>query len=80
MQTQSVPGRIQTTRATYELLKDEFVFEARGTIPVKGKGEMETWYLLGMRAVGSAPAAADTPEVSKVEGRGAPTAADTPPA
>jgi guanylate cyclase len=67
MQTESAPGRIQTTRATYELLKDEFLFEFRGTIPVKGKGEMETWYLLGRRAVGSAPAVADTREVSTVE-------------
>jgi guanylate cyclase len=49
MQTESTPGRIQITRATYELLKDEFVCEPRGTVPVKGKGEMETWYLVGRR-------------------------------
>jgi guanylate cyclase len=49
MQTESIPGRIQTTRMTYELLKDDFDFEFRGTIPVKGKGDMETWYLLGRR-------------------------------
>ncbi len=49
MQTESTPGRIQITRATYELLKDEFVCEPRGTVSVKGKGEMETWYLLGKR-------------------------------
>ena len=47
MQSDGTPGRIQITRATYELLRDEFVCERRGTIPVKGKGEMETWYLLG---------------------------------
>jgi adenylate cyclase len=50
MQTQGTPGRIQITRATYELLKDEFLCEPRGTIPVKGKGDMETWYLVGRRA------------------------------
>jgi len=49
MQSQSTPGEIQITRATYELLKDEFVCRPRGTILVKGKGEMETWYLLGVR-------------------------------
>ena len=27
-------------------MKDEFVCEATGTILVKGKGEMETWYLV----------------------------------
>ena len=51
MQTESAPGRTQVTRATYELLRDEFLFESRGTIEVKGKGEMETWYLLGRREV-----------------------------
>jgi class 3 adenylate cyclase len=49
MQTEGTPGRIQITRATYELLKDEFVCEPRGTVAVRGKGEMETWYLLGRR-------------------------------
>jgi guanylate cyclase len=49
MQTEGTPGRIQITRATYELLKDEFACEPRGIVPVRGKGEMETWYLLGRR-------------------------------
>jgi adenylate cyclase len=47
MESQSTPGEIQITRATYELLKDEFVCRRRGTIEVKGKGQMETWYLEG---------------------------------
>ena len=50
MESQGTPGRIQITRATYELLEDEFACEPRGTIPVKGKGDMETWYLVGRRA------------------------------
>jgi guanylate cyclase len=49
MQTEGTPGRIQITRATYELLRDEFVCEPRGTVPIRGKGEMETWYLVGRR-------------------------------
>jgi adenylate cyclase len=49
MQTDGMPGRIQITQATYELLKDEFVCEPRGTVLIKGKGEMETWYLVGRR-------------------------------
>ena len=49
MESQGTPGHIQLTRATYELLKDEFVCEPRGTVTVKGKGEMETWYLVGRR-------------------------------
>jgi guanylate cyclase len=50
MESHGTPGEIQITRATYELLKDEFVCTPRGTIPVKGKGEMETWYLVGRRS------------------------------
>ena len=50
MESHGTPGEIQITRATYELLKDEFVCRPRGTIVVKGKGEMETWYLEGTRS------------------------------
>ncbi|MDP9250836.1 MAG: adenylate/guanylate cyclase domain-containing protein [Chloroflexota bacterium] len=49
MESHGTPGRIQITRATYELLKDEFECEPRGTVSIKGKGEMETWYLVGPR-------------------------------
>jgi guanylate cyclase len=55
MESQGTPNRIQLTRATYELIKDEFVCEPRGTVWVKGRGEMETWYLVG-RATGKEPA------------------------
>jgi guanylate cyclase len=50
MESQSTSGEIQITRATYELLKEEFVCTPRGTIEVKGKGQMETWYLVGTRS------------------------------
>jgi guanylate cyclase len=49
MESQGTPGQIQVTRATYELLRDDFVLERRGTVSVKGKGEMETWYLIEAR-------------------------------
>ena len=49
MESHGTSGRIQITRATYELLADEFQCEPRGTIAVKGKGEMEAWYLVGRR-------------------------------
>jgi adenylate cyclase len=51
MESHGTAGEIQITRATYDLLKDEFVCRPRGTIPVKGKGQMETWYLVGPRPV-----------------------------
>jgi guanylate cyclase len=50
MESHGTPGEIQITLATHELLKDEFVCRRRGTIPIKGKGEIETWYLVGPRS------------------------------
>jgi adenylate cyclase len=49
MESHGTSGRIQITRATKELLEDEFVCEPRGTIPIKGKGEIEAWYLVCRR-------------------------------
>src|SRR5688500_16062638 len=49
MESHGVPGRIHLTDATYELLRDEFECEPRGTIEVKGKGPMRTWFLVGER-------------------------------
>jgi guanylate cyclase len=49
MESHGSSGRIQITRATKELVADEFVCERRGMIPVKGKGEIEAWYLVGRR-------------------------------
>jgi guanylate cyclase len=47
MESHGTPGKIQITESTYELLKDDFICEERGTATVKGKGEMRLWYLVG---------------------------------
>jgi class 3 adenylate cyclase len=47
MESSGVPGRIQVTARTYERLRDRYVLEPRGTVGVKGKGEMSTYFLLG---------------------------------
>ena len=47
MESHGSEGTIQITRATYELIKDDFVCEPRGTLYVKGKGEMEAWQICG---------------------------------
>lgn len=47
MESHGGPGRIQVTHAVYERLSECYPFVARGTIPVKGKGEMETYWLTG---------------------------------
>jgi guanylate cyclase len=55
MESQGVPGEIQITRATYELIKDEFICVPRGRLEVKGVGELETWLLRGrMNSEGAA--------------------------
>ena len=46
MEVTGFAGSIQVTDVTYELLKDKYLFEKRGLIPVKGKGDMITYWLL----------------------------------
>ncbi|MEQ8466113.1 adenylate/guanylate cyclase domain-containing protein [Coleofasciculus sp. E1-EBD-02] len=45
MESHGLPGYIQVSDATYEHLKDKYVFQERGSISVKGKGEMTTYFL-----------------------------------
>ena len=49
MESHGMGGTIQITRNTYELIKDEFVCEPRGSINVKGKGEMEVWLVISAK-------------------------------
>jgi adenylate cyclase len=49
MESEGIPGAIQVSPSTYELIKDAYHCEARGPIPVKGKGEMATYLLLSRR-------------------------------
>jgi len=55
MESHGVPGRIQVTSTTYNLIKDQFYCEPRGSIEVKGKGEMETWFLEGFETSTQSP-------------------------
>ncbi|MBD1843292.1 response regulator [Cyanobacteria bacterium FACHB-63] len=50
MESQGVPGSIQTTRATYERLRDRYLFEKRGAIEVRGRGAMITYWLKERRS------------------------------
>ncbi|XP_063244258.1 uncharacterized protein LOC134543278 [Bacillus rossius redtenbacheri] len=46
MQTTSQPGRVQISNATRQLLPDDrYIFECRGLVKVKGKGEMKTFWM-----------------------------------
>ena len=50
MESEGIPGSIQVTEATYELIRDTFVCESRGVVSVKGKGDMNTYLLVSRRA------------------------------
>ncbi|UVC18655.1 adenylate/guanylate cyclase domain-containing protein [Mesorhizobium onobrychidis] len=45
MESGGIADSVQVTRAVYEQLKDQFVFEPRGAIEVRGKGKVEAWLL-----------------------------------
>ncbi|MFL6415226.1 MAG: adenylate/guanylate cyclase domain-containing protein, partial [Bryobacteraceae bacterium] len=45
MQSHSEPGRIQVTEATHSLLGEEYEFESRGTLDIKGRGAMSTYFI-----------------------------------
>jgi len=47
MESQGERGIVQITRNTFELVADQFDCEARGTINVKGAGQIEVWHVLG---------------------------------
>lgn len=49
LESQGQPGKIQITRPTYELIKKAFFCEPQGTLAVKGKGDMDVWFITGMR-------------------------------
>jgi class 3 adenylate cyclase len=47
MESHGVPGCIQVTGRTYRRLCDRYRFQRRGPIPVKGKGDLHTYFLVG---------------------------------
>lgn len=47
MESHGEPGRIQLSADTRKRLGDNFRCEPRGVVNIKGKGEMETWWLGG---------------------------------
>jgi adenylate cyclase len=49
MESQGITGKIQVTEDTFQSLCDEFLFEKRGEIEVKGKRKMTTYLLIGQK-------------------------------
>ncbi|MGF1495981.1 MAG: adenylate/guanylate cyclase domain-containing protein, partial [Elainellaceae cyanobacterium] len=52
MESQGVPDRIQVTPAVYERLRDRYRFAERGWIDIKGRGAMNTYFLLDKKLPG----------------------------
>ncbi|MGD1712475.1 adenylate/guanylate cyclase domain-containing protein [Dapis sp. BLCC M172] len=46
MESHGEPNKIQVTESTYNYLKGKYIFDARGTIMIKGKGKMNTYFLV----------------------------------
>jgi adenylate cyclase len=49
MESHSLPNRIQISTATHRHLYESFRLEPHGSVDIKGKGPMETYFLLGRR-------------------------------
>ncbi len=45
MESHGLPGCIQVSSTTYQLLQERFLFQERGAIDIKGKGKMRTYFL-----------------------------------
>ena len=45
MESHGKPGEIHMSATTYEKLRSSFHMESRGTVYIKGKGDMETYWL-----------------------------------
>jgi class 3 adenylate cyclase len=50
MESLGIAGCIQVTQTVYDRLKNNYLFEERGMIAVKGKGTMSTYLLQGKRS------------------------------
>jgi adenylate cyclase len=57
MESHALPGTIQVTERTRDLLADRFELERRDEVDVKGKGVMTTYFLLHRRAGTPEPSA-----------------------
>jgi class 3 adenylate cyclase len=49
MESHSEVGKIQVSQEAYEHLSQAYLFEERGPVQIKGKGELVTYFLLGRK-------------------------------
>ena len=53
MESHGEVGRIHLSESTYQRIKNRYQVEPRGCIDVKGRGSMNTYFLLGRKSLGS---------------------------
>jgi hypothetical protein len=78
MESHGLPGAVQVTERTYELLRPRYELCPRGTIDIKGIGPTSTYLLLGsaasqgegLDAVDGTPVLDVKPHMSEFEARG----------
>ncbi len=66
MESFGVPSRVHVSAATYEHARDEFDFEERPPMEIKGKGVMTTYLLVGPRADAAPRRDTPIPTVTRV--------------
>ena len=49
LESQGVVGRLQVSDTVFQRLQGRFEFEPRGTVELKGRGPMNTYFLIGPR-------------------------------
>lgn len=49
MQSTGEAGKIHISQTAYDLICNDFICEPRGRMEVKGKGEMQTWFVVGAK-------------------------------
>ncbi len=50
MESYGEASRIHVSQDTYEFVRDEFECVSRGTTSIKGKGGMQTWFVVDRKA------------------------------
>jgi adenylate cyclase len=49
MESHGLANQIQITAATHQIIQHDFLCTPRGTVEIKGRGEMETWFVVEAR-------------------------------
>ena len=49
MESHGLPGQIQVTQAIFDRLHGDYEFASRGTVEIKGKGLLPTYFLLSRK-------------------------------